>query len=160
VATLRRQFASFVKHEPGARLGEDEEDVHDMRVATRRMRAALRLFRDYLPKRTTARMMRELRWIALALGEVRDLDVLITQIRAWEGGSSSWIRRRFYPCSISSRSEGRTGAGSSWTSSIPLDTTGMSQRCFGSSARLPRERSGDGSSDPGGDPDPDPRSSP
>jgi CHAD domain-containing protein len=85
VATMRRQFASFLKHEPGARLGENDEEIHDMRVATRRMRAALRLFRDYLPRRTTARMMRELRWIALALGEVRDLDVQIAQIRAWDG---------------------------------------------------------------------------
>ncbi|HLL57214.1 MAG TPA: CYTH domain-containing protein, partial [Rubrobacteraceae bacterium] len=39
-AILRKQFAAMRAHEPGTRLGEDPEELHDMRVATRRMRAA------------------------------------------------------------------------------------------------------------------------
>jgi CHAD domain-containing protein len=60
--------------EPGTRLGEDAEELHDMRVATRRLRAALDLFDGVLPVR--ARVYREeLGWMAAVLGAVRDLDV-------------------------------------------------------------------------------------
>jgi triphosphatase len=73
-AILRRHFAAMMAHEPGVRLGEDPEELHDMRVATRRLRAALKLYSDALPKRSE-RYERDLRWVAGALGEVRDLDV-------------------------------------------------------------------------------------
>jgi CHAD domain-containing protein len=73
-AILRRHFAAMLAHEPGVRLGEDPEELHDMRVATRRLRAALKLYVDALPKRAE-RYERDLRWVAGALGEVRDLDV-------------------------------------------------------------------------------------
>jgi len=42
-AILRRHFAAMVAHEPGVRLGEDPEELHDMRVATRRLRACYEL---------------------------------------------------------------------------------------------------------------------
>jgi triphosphatase len=64
----------MLAHEPGVRLGEDPEELHDMRVATRRLRAALKLYSEVLPKRAE-RYERDLRWVAGALGEVRDLDV-------------------------------------------------------------------------------------
>jgi triphosphatase len=73
-AILRRHFGEMLAHEPGVRLGEDPEELHDMRVATRRLRAALKLYSDFLPKRAE-RYERYLRWVAGALGEVRDLDV-------------------------------------------------------------------------------------
>jgi triphosphatase len=73
-AILRRHFAEMLAHEPGVRLGEDPEELHDMRVATRRLRAALKLYSDFLPKRAE-RYERDLRWVGGALGEVRDLDV-------------------------------------------------------------------------------------
>jgi triphosphatase len=73
-AVLRRQLAVLRQKEPGTRLGEDAEELHDMRVATRRLRAALALFIDVLPVR--ARVYRdELGWVAAVLGAVRDLDV-------------------------------------------------------------------------------------
>ena len=81
-AVLRRLFATMRSHEAGTRLGEDPEELHDMRVATRRMRAAMRLFEDALPER--ARWLREeLRWVAGALGDVRDLDVQMEQVAGW-----------------------------------------------------------------------------
>lgn len=81
-AVLRRQFAEMRAHEPGTRLGEDPEELHDMRVPTRRMRAAMKVFEDALPER--ARWLREeLRWVAHALGDVRDLDVQIERFQAW-----------------------------------------------------------------------------
>jgi CHAD domain-containing protein len=50
-----------------------------MRVATRRLRAALKLYLDALPKRSE-RYERDLRWVATALGEVRDLDVHLQRL--------------------------------------------------------------------------------
>jgi inorganic triphosphatase YgiF len=50
-AVPRRHFAAMLANEPGVRLGEDPEDLHDMRVATRRLRATLKLYADFLPKR-------------------------------------------------------------------------------------------------------------
>jgi triphosphatase len=78
-AILRRHFAEMLVHEPGVRLGEDPEELHDMRVATRRLRAALKLYADALPKRAE-RYERDLRWVAGALGEVRDLDVHLQRL--------------------------------------------------------------------------------
>src|SRR5215210_5378736 len=82
-AVLRRQFAEMRDHEPGTRLGEDPEELHDMRVTTRRMRAAMKVFEGALPER--ARWLREeLRWVAHALGDVMLLDVLIARFEAWK----------------------------------------------------------------------------
>ncbi len=78
-AILREQFAEMLRHEPGVRLGEDPEYLHDMRVATRRMRAAMKLFRDALPERCQW-FRDELKAFAEVLGGVRDLDVLIEDI--------------------------------------------------------------------------------
>ena len=73
-AVLRRQLAVVRDKEPGTRLGEDPEELHDMRVATRRMRAALALFAGVLPVRAQV-FREELGWLARMLGAVRDLDV-------------------------------------------------------------------------------------
>jgi len=82
-AVLRTQFAEMRDHEPGTRLGDDPEELHDMRVPTRRMRAAMKVFRDALPERATW-LREELRWVAHALGDVRDLDVQIERYQAWK----------------------------------------------------------------------------
>ncbi|HKH11792.1 MAG TPA: CHAD domain-containing protein [Rubrobacter sp.] len=82
-AVLRRQFAEMRAHEPGTRIGEDPEELHDMRVATRRMRAAMKVFEGALPER--AKWLREeLRWVARAMGDVRDLDVQIDNLEGLE----------------------------------------------------------------------------
>jgi len=73
-AVLRRQLAVLREKEPGTRLGEDPEELHDMRVATRRLRAALDLFAEVLPIRTRS-FRDEFGWLAGVLGAVRDLDV-------------------------------------------------------------------------------------
>jgi len=77
----------MLDNEPGVRLGEDPEDLHDMRVATRRLRATLKLYADFLPERAS-RFERGLRWVGSSLGEVRDLDVHLERLarEASEGG--------------------------------------------------------------------------
>ncbi|HEX3946598.1 MAG TPA: CHAD domain-containing protein [Acidimicrobiales bacterium] len=75
-AVLRRHLGVLLASEPGTRLGEDIEQLHDMRVATRRLRAAFDLFADVLPVRAGT-LRDELSWLAGVLGDVRDLDVQI-----------------------------------------------------------------------------------
>jgi triphosphatase len=79
---LRKQFGIFLAHEPGTRIGEDPEELHDMRVATRRMRAAMKIFEVALPARTRA-FRDSLKWVAGALGEVRDIDVQLGHLEGW-----------------------------------------------------------------------------
>ena len=78
-AVLRRHFAKMLIHEPGVRLGEDPEELHDMRVATRRLRAALKLYKEFLPKGAED-YERDLRHFANALGDVRDIDVHLERL--------------------------------------------------------------------------------
>jgi CHAD domain-containing protein len=78
---LGRQLARMLWNEAGTRLGLDPEYVHDMRVATRRLRAALRVFTGALRAPTRQSWARELRWIGRALGRVRDCDVGLDHIR-------------------------------------------------------------------------------
>ena len=88
-AVIRRQLAVLRQKEPGTRLGEDPEELHDMRVATRRLRAALDLFAHVLPAR--ARSYRaELGWLGGVLGQVRDLDVQLQGLRTDAGPSGTW----------------------------------------------------------------------
>jgi CHAD domain-containing protein len=78
---MSRELARCLDHEPGTRLGVDSEELHDMRVAARRLRAALRVHRRYLP-RGSRRIAREVRWLGSVLGPVRDLDVQIAWLEA------------------------------------------------------------------------------
>jgi inorganic triphosphatase YgiF len=78
-AVLRRHFAVMLAYEPGVRLGADPEELHDMRVATHRLRAALKLYADALPRRAE-QYERDLRFVANALGDVRDLDVHLSRL--------------------------------------------------------------------------------
>jgi CHAD domain-containing protein len=82
-AVMRKHFGVFLANEPGTRLGEDIEALHDMRVAARRLRAAMQAFRANLPERAQG-FRDELGYIGRALGEVRDLDVFLENLEAWE----------------------------------------------------------------------------
>jgi CHAD domain-containing protein len=72
---LRFHFRRMLYNEPGTRLGEDVEALHDMRVATRRMRAAFQVFGEYYRPKAAARYSKGLKRTGGALGAVRDLDV-------------------------------------------------------------------------------------
>jgi CHAD domain-containing protein len=80
---LRMHLARMLHFEAGTRSGEDIEDLHKMRVATRRMRAAWRVFDGAYRPKLQRRYVRELRTIASALGDVRDLDVLLEGLDAY-----------------------------------------------------------------------------
>ena len=82
---LRFHLARMVAREAGTREGADAEELHAMRVATRRQRAAWRVFGDAFDPKRTAHHRRRLRLVAADLGAVRDLDVLIESIEAYQG---------------------------------------------------------------------------
>lgn len=81
-ATLWRQLIELLRNEPGTRLGDDIEALHDMRVAVRRLRAAMSLFKPVLPPEILA-LREDLRWLAGSLGAVRDLDVQLVAFAGW-----------------------------------------------------------------------------
>jgi CHAD domain-containing protein len=74
---LRRQVKQLVEQLDGVRAAEDIEYVHRARVATRRLRAALRMFDDCFPGRRVQRWRKTIRRITAELGDARDCDVQI-----------------------------------------------------------------------------------
>jgi CHAD domain-containing protein len=80
---MRFHLARMLARETGVRDGKDLEDVHAMRVATRRQRAAWRVFGDAFRQGRTRRYRRGLRDVASRLGAVRDLDVLLEAADAY-----------------------------------------------------------------------------
>lgn len=81
-AVLRKQVARLLAMEPGTRLGHDPGPVHDMRVASCRIRATLAAFDAYLPD-ALRRLRDDMRWLSHSLGDVRDVDVLRERLADW-----------------------------------------------------------------------------
>jgi CHAD domain-containing protein len=73
----------MLMHEPGTRAGIDPEELHDMRVATRRMRVAAQVLGDHLDADMLRPHVRGMRRTGRGLGPVRDLDVF------WESVETS-----------------------------------------------------------------------
>jgi len=69
------------EHREGVLDMSDVERVHDMRVATRRLRAAMEIFAECFPKKDHKRLLKEVKDLADALGERRDRDVAIEALR-------------------------------------------------------------------------------
>jgi CHAD domain-containing protein len=76
-------FERMLLNEPGVRVGEDIEAVHDMRVATRRMRSGIRLFEPFFKPGRLSAYNASLKRIAGSLGEVRDLDVFMDKAQKY-----------------------------------------------------------------------------
>ena len=69
----------------GAALDGSEAGVHTMRTTARRVRTALRVFRSLLHEAWARGLEAELKWLAGALGGVRDLDVQEARLHAAAG---------------------------------------------------------------------------
>lgn len=103
---MRFHLARMLDYEAGTRSGIDPEDLHKMRVATRRQRAAWRVFGAAFRPNRTRRYRTGLRDVAQRLGAVRDLDVQLeaadgyrhdlpmTEQRALEPLLASWRTHR------------------------------------------------------------------
>lgn len=80
-AALDTRLRALVAHDPGTRLGRDPEELHQMRVTVRRMRAALKAALPLLARSWADGLRTELGWLGRALGPVRDADVLLDRLR-------------------------------------------------------------------------------
>ncbi len=95
---LFHQFEIMLKHEPDARTGKDIEAVHDMRVATRRMRSAIRIFGGSYKKSSPLFVFsKSLKRLAATLGAVRDLDVFRDKLDAYIDTLPESARDGFQP---------------------------------------------------------------
>ena len=83
VAVRAREVAD---HSEGVLDVAEIEHVHDMRVATRRLRAALEVFEPCFPRNEFKSALAEVKAIADALGERRDRDVTIAALDEFAGG--------------------------------------------------------------------------
>ncbi|HYL33657.1 MAG TPA: CHAD domain-containing protein [Stellaceae bacterium] len=82
---IRRCLAHLLANEPAALAGK-EEGVHQMRVALRRLRVALALFRPMLPEAERNWVGGEIKWLASALGRARNWDIVGGLIRGVRSG--------------------------------------------------------------------------
>ena len=79
-ATVEVRAEEVFEHGDGVLDTRDIERVHAMRVATRRLRAALEIFAVCFPKKQHRRLLKEVKALADALGERRDRDVAIAAL--------------------------------------------------------------------------------
>ena len=86
------RFEEMMSFRDAAVAGADIEGIHDMRVASRRLRAALEVFADALPRRRVRPLLKDVKALADALGEVRDRDVLIERLQKDLKGSAPSVR--------------------------------------------------------------------
>jgi CHAD domain-containing protein len=85
LANLRRYLSAWYLHEPGARLGDNPEELHDLRLAGRRLDGILRQFQAALPA-SFLRIRPMLKKILRALGDARDLDVTLCELETFRHG--------------------------------------------------------------------------
>ena len=84
--TFRFHLLAALSHEEGTRQGTDPEELHDMRVATRRMRTAGRVFEGYVDPKAVKSFYKALRRTGRTLGAVRDLDVFRDKVQPYLDG--------------------------------------------------------------------------
>jgi len=80
MASIARSTREILRSDPGVRVGDDPEDLHKMRVATRQMRSNLQTFSIALDAEWLSSIRQELGWLAGGLGHVRDADVLLERM--------------------------------------------------------------------------------
>ncbi len=79
-ARIAEQVAELLRCDPLVRL-DAEDSVHQMRVATRRLRSALATYRPLLDRTVTDPLRDELKWVGAVLGEARDAEVIRERLR-------------------------------------------------------------------------------
>ncbi|MBK8157828.1 MAG: CHAD domain-containing protein [Rhodospirillaceae bacterium] len=78
-AIVRNCLAQLRANEAAILESEDDEAIHQFRVAIRRFRAAIGAFRELIDDGAHAAMSIDLRWLQRQFGPARDLDVLIAE---------------------------------------------------------------------------------
>ncbi len=83
-ACLSKEYEALVEHRPSDGQPPDPEEIHQMRIAARRLRVSLKMFGQMLPGEAAKRFDREFQWFARSLGELRDLDVQAENFKAYQ----------------------------------------------------------------------------
>lgn len=91
---LRAQLAEIERTDPLIRTGDDPDAIHDFRVAVRRMRSVLKSTKALFERDWLKSLRDELRWIAGELGDARDLDVLLTELRKNAGPDAAPVLKQ------------------------------------------------------------------
>ncbi|KOU20128.1 CYTH and CHAD domain-containing protein [Streptomyces sp. WM6368] len=84
LAYLREQRDALVAQDPAVRRALPDS-VHQMRVASRRLRSAFKTYRKVIDRAATDPIGEELRWLAAELGVDRDQEVLLERIQGHLG---------------------------------------------------------------------------
>ena len=84
-AAVEVRAAEVFEHAAGVLDTDDIERVHDMRVATRRLRAAMEVFAPCFPPKEHRKLLAEVKRLAEALGERRDADVALQELKGKRG---------------------------------------------------------------------------
>jgi CHAD domain-containing protein len=84
-ATVAVRAEELFEHAANVLDTTDIERVHDMRVASRRLRAVLEIYAPCFPREQFKPLLREVKALADALGERRDPDVLLDRLSTLEG---------------------------------------------------------------------------
>jgi len=87
--SIHAYLDEIVEHWEGVRGGQDVEALHDMRVATRRLRASLSVFQSAFPSRPFEKFERKISYLTDALGDARDTDVFIEFLKKYVAGLSA-----------------------------------------------------------------------
>jgi CHAD domain-containing protein len=76
------RWREMMSYRDGTLLGDDIEELHSMRVSSRRLRAAMDAFEGAFPRKTFRPLLRQVKEITDVLGDARDLDVAIERLSA------------------------------------------------------------------------------
>ena len=74
------RWTEMMSYRDGTLLGEDIEELHAMRVSSRRLRAAMDAFEGAFPRTSFKGYLRQVKEITDVLGDARDLDVAIERL--------------------------------------------------------------------------------
>jgi CHAD domain-containing protein len=91
--TVETRSREVFEHAGGVLDLDDVERVHDMRVATRRLRAALEVFEPCFPRKRHRKSLKRVKALADALGQRRDLDVEIELLEDLAGEAADADRK-------------------------------------------------------------------
>ncbi len=105
-------LALWQTNEAGARESDDPEFIHQLRVALRRLRSALRLFSPALPQAFVERWSQGLKDAADGLGAARDLDVMLAEVLSpvSESGLADEATQRLIAMAVDRRDREKSAA--------------------------------------------------
>jgi CHAD domain-containing protein len=95
---FEKQFAKFVKWEPDVLADLDLEPLHQMRVASRKLRTVLQLFNPFIAIQPS--LYRDITQVAKCLGEVRDLDVLLLRVQQYQTQPQASLEEQAQLCLV------------------------------------------------------------